>query len=323
MKATKIPPYSITSIILEKIEAIGKELGSLEVSLIPSNEIQLRKENKIRTIQSSLAIEGNTLSLEDVSSLLEGKRVIGPNKDILEVKNAIKVYKNLNKWNGLDINSFLSAHEQLMHQLIPDKGKWRTAGVGLYKGDKLKHMAPPASRVENLMHNLFAYINADKSPWLIKACVFHYELEFIHPFSDGNGRMGRLWQQILLMRNNSIFEFIPVEEIIKRHQMEYYDVLSLCDSEANSTAFIEFSLDKIHIALKEMPRGQPKIMLPIDRLNAAKDKLSQPSFTRKEYAEIFGISTATASRDLLKGIQKGKLLKTGDKATAKYVYVNL
>lgn len=314
------PPYTISSYILKKIEEIGKELGSLETSMIPSKKIQLRKENTIKTIQSSLSIEGNSLNLEEVRSLSEGNTIIGPPKDILEVKNALKVYKNLSAWNGLRLESFLKAHEQLMKGLISDNGKWRSGGIGIYKGNEVRHMGPPANRIESLMSNLFEFINNDQDPWLIKACVFHYELEFIHPFSDGNGRMGRLWQQILLMRDTPFFEFIPVEEIIKKHQNEYYDVLGICDAEANSTQFLEFSLDKILIALKTIPKNKNVNLGPMERLQIAKEQFAKRQFSRKEYAEIFKIATATASRDLSTGVKTGKLLKEGDKSTTTYKY---
>lgn len=320
MDLISLPPYDITSDILKLIEKIGIEIGILNISALQRQQVELRKENKIRTIHASLAIEGNTLSLEAVTDIMEGKKIIGPSKDIKEVKNAIEVYKDLRLWNGLSEASILKAHELLMTGLLPDAGKWRKGGVAVYKEEGITHIAPPANRVESLMNNLFHFINTNDHPWLIKACVFHYELEFIHPFSDGNGRMGRLWQQVLLMQDHLIFEYLPVEEIIKRYQLEYYEVLNACDKEANSTKFIEFSLNKILIALREMPRNSHFKMHVNDRIIMAKEKFNKKQFSRKEYAQLFGISSATASRDLLKGVQTGSLSKEGDKALTRYKY---
>lgn len=306
--------------MLQLVEKIGKELGVLAVSGLQREDIRLRKEGKVRTIQSSLAIEGNTLTLEEVSSIVEGKRIVGPKKDVEEVKNAIQVYKDLGKWNGLSKESLLKAHKLLMKGLMEDNGQWRKGGVGVYKGDIVTHVAPPAGMVDELMDDLFRFMKEDDIPWLIKACVFHYELEFIHPFSDGNGRMGRLWQQILLMRDSLVFEYLAVEEIIRKYQKEYYGVLMECDKEANSTKFIEFSLDKILIALEGIPRKIKGTGSHQDRMTEGRSRFSGKWFGRKEYAGFFGISSATASRDLARGLKSKQLIKEGDKATAKYWY---
>jgi Fic family protein len=319
---TKAPPYTITPTILRCIEAINRLLGLLEAAHIPLVEIQLRKENKIRTIHSSLAIEGNTLSLEQVSCILEGKRVLGPKRDIKEVENAIEVYRDLSKWDPLDERSLLQAHKQLMQGLIPRNGQWRNHAVGIYQGDNVTHVAPPARQVSQLMDLLFTYINTNESSWLIKACVFHYELEFIHPFTDGNGRMGRLWQQLLLMQMDPIFEYIPVEEIIKNHQGEYYATLRACDEAANSIQFIEFSLEKILMALELLPKTTQTHLTAKERLFIASQKLRGKEFKRKDYVNLLKISAATASRDLLFGVQAKQLTKKGDKALTRYRFVS-
>lgn len=320
----KKPPFDITPIILTRCQEIAHELGVLEGAHLSASPVSLRRDNQIKTIQSTLAIEGNTLSLEQVTGIVKGKRVLGPKKEILEVQNAINVYSNLTKLAPLSMTAFKKAHKLLMTNLIPEHGKFRSKGVGIFKGKEVAHVAPPAKRVPELISDLFDFISAkDKIPWLVKACVFHCELEFIHPFSDGNGRMGRLWQQLLLMKENPLFEYISVESLIKENQKEYYDVLSQCDEAANSTAFIEFSLDQILAALRFYSDSIISRVIDVDsRLEYAKEKYQKDWFTRKDYISLHkNISTSTASRDLLKGVESGILLKKGKMNQVKYRFL--
>ena len=317
------PYFRITNKILELIQAIGHELGVSKGAKLGLPPIILRKNNQIKTIQSSLAIEGNTLNIEQITDIMEGKRVLAPQKDIIEVNNAIKLYNILNKFDPLSISALLEAHRLLMQDLISDNGKWRSRGVGIFKGAKVAHIAPSANRVVSLMEDLFEFINLKNDiPWLIKACVFHYELEFIHPFSDGNGRMGRLWQQLLLMKVNPIFEFIPVETLIKKHQDEYYDVLGKCDKLGESTIFIEFISAQILDSLRFYTNNAiSPINTPELRLEFSKEKLTQEWFSRKDYMLIHkDISTATSSRDLHFGVEHGILDFKGDKNQTYYKY---
>ena len=189
------PPYSITPAIIELISSISEKLGAINATHLQQPKTALRRSNTIKTIQASLAIEGNTLSVEQITAMLDNKRVLAPKKDIIEVQNAIMVYEALDKLKVNSISSFLNAHKTLMQGLVSNPGEFRTSNVGIVKGSKLAHLAPSANRVKALMNDLFAYIKLDKDPILIKSCVFHYELEFIHPFDDGNGRMGRLCKQ--------------------------------------------------------------------------------------------------------------------------------
>jgi Fic family protein len=320
----KFPPFTITSLILKKCQQIAHELGVLEGAKINYAPIKLRKENQIKTIQSSLAIEGNSLTTEQITALLEGKRIVGPKKDILEVNNAIKVYSNLEKLAPLSISSFKQAHKILMNNIIQNNGQWRQKGVGIFKGQKITHVAPPASMVDHLMTRLFKFLNnnALNIPWIIKGSVFHYELEFIHPFSDGNGRMGRLWQQLVFMKENPIFQYISVETIIKKNQAKYYDVLAKCDKAGDSTDFVGFSLEQTLIALREY--GRLSSLKPMDvnmRLQHAKEVLQQKWFSRKNYLELYrDISSATASRDLEKGVKLNIITKTGKQNLTKYSF---
>lgn len=318
------PPFVITPKIFSLSQEVSHILGTLEGARLNITPIKLRKENNIKTIQASLSIEGNTLSLAQVSHILEGKPVIGPQKDILEVQNAIKTYSFFDELNPLSIKDLLRAHKLLMKELIEEAGQWRSKGVGIFKGSQIKHMPPQAKRVPTLMEDLFRFLKNDKeTPWFLKACIFHYELEFIHPFSDGNGRMGRLWQQLLLTKENPIFKYITVEELIKKRQGEYYSVLAKCDQEGESTSFIEFSLKLILEALQRYKSiASPMVHDSRSRLDYAKNKLSNEWFSRKDYVNIFkDISTATASRDLLLGIEEDILKKRGEKNQTRYHFI--
>jgi len=319
-----VPPFNITSLILNLVKDISHALGRLSGEKLDITPIKLRRMHNIQTIQASLAIEGNTLGIEKITHIFDGKRVIGPEKDILEVNNAIKVYGRLSQVNPLAPEDLLNAHKILMQDLTPQNGEWRMGGVGVLKGNEVVHMAPPAGRVPELMGNLFNFLNENSGiTWLLKACIFHYELEFIHPFTDGNGRMGRLWQQLLLMKEDPIFEFIPVEVLIKESQQAYYEVLSQCDHLGHSTPFIEFSLHTILAALKNYyATVQPTINDSYTRLLYAKEKLLQGSFSRKAYLSLHkDISPATASRDLLQGLKEKMLGKKGEKNQTFYYFL--
>jgi Fic family protein len=308
------PPFTLTSKIIKLCEEIAYETGRLagERMLLPT--ITLRRSNQIKTIQGSLAIEGNTLTLAQITDILDGKRVLGPSKDILEVKNALELYSNLRTLNPFNINDLLQAHDILMRNLIDDHGKFRTTSVGIFKGSEVSHVAPQAKRVEGLIHELLEFVKEDKElSWLIKSCVFHYEFEFIHPFTDGNGRIGRLWQQILLMKYNPLFEYVPVEELIKENQEAYYTSLGKSDKSGTSTIFIEFMLALILDSLNKY--GKHVSIKPQDayaRLAYAKEIFKTVKFSRKDYSLIHtDISQATASRDLINGIDRGVLKKLG------------
>ena len=286
--------------------------------------IRLRKENNIKTIQSSLAIEGNTITVEQITTLLDGQRVAAPQKDLIEVRNALEVYSQLANYNPLRVEDLLKAHRILMKNLGVSSGQYRSGGVGVFKGDKISHLPPPPDRVPHLMTDLFRYMEAEgEVPWLLKACIFHYEFEFIHPFEDGNGRMGRLWQQLLLMKEHPIFEYIAVEELIKEHQQDYYAALIKSDQEGSSTPFIEFSFRQIKDALsKYQSTAKSQTQNSKTRLSYARVYLDEKKFSRKQYMGIHpDISTATASRDLLGGVEKGFLRKVGKDNKTVYTFV--
>ena len=312
------PPYQITPEILKLIASVSEKLGQINAKYLDKPSVKLRKENQIKTIHSSLSIEGNTLTTDQITALLDKKRVIGPEKDVNEVLNAINVYQRLNSFNPTSSTSFLKAHKMLMNGLITDNGKYRTSGVGIVSGNQMTHMAPPSENVSYLMNDLFDFLKESNEIALIKSCVFHYEMEFIHPFMDGNGRMGRLWQTLLLMQDYPVFEFIPFENIIHKTQNEYYQALSASDKLGASTPFIEYMLQVINNALHIMLESSPQILSAEDRLRYFVERC-KPEFSRKDYLSVFKeISTATASRDLKLGIELGMFEKEGDKIKTIY-----
>ena len=316
------PPYSITSSILSLLTSISEKLGVIKASHLQAPRAELRKENRIKTIQSTLEIEGNTLSIEQVTALINNKRVLAPQKDIVEVNNAIAVYDELHRYKFTSMSSFLKAHAILMKGLVRHPGKFRTTGAGIVAGSKLAHLAPMASMVKALMNDLFSYLKNEKDPLLIKSCVFHYELEFIHPFEDGNGRMGRLWQSVILKDLNPIFAFLPVERIIKEEQLAYYKALEMSDKLGNSTPFIEFALTAIDKALEEQLSERRTLISNIDRLQIFREQVGKNEFSRKDYLEYFKeISAPTASRDLKTGVDEKLLKRKGNKRTTLYCFI--
>jgi Fic family protein len=312
------PPYDITPLILKMISSISEKLGEINAHFLSKQSPQLRKQNRIKTIQSTLTIEGNTLNEEQITALIENKRVIAPQKDILEVINAIKVYENLSIYNYQSEKHFLNAHRELMNGLIIESGKYRIRGVGVVKENKVEHLAPPANNVTQLMKELFNYLKDEKELALIKSCVFHYEMEFIHPFLDGNGRMGRLWQTLILMKQYPVFEYIPFETMISKNQNDYYQALALSDKSGKSTIFIEYMLAIIDKSLGELLDFNQRIFKDTDRLEFF-ISLGVKEFTRKTYMNTFkDISSTTASRDLKKGIELNLFECTGQLNQTKY-----
>ena len=307
------PPYEITPKILKLITSISEKIGEVNANFLNKPSPKLRKQNRIKTIHSSLKIEGNTLTEEQITALLENKRVIGPKKDVAEVLNAIEIYEHLEQYNPTNEKSFWKAHQNLMKGLINDAGKYRRQGVGIVKGSKVEHLAPPFENVPFLMKDLFEYLKKSDEIQLIKSCVFHYEMEFIHPFLDGNGRMGRLWQTLILMEKYPVFEFLPFETLISNDQDKYYKALAESDKSGQSTKFIEYMLNVIDISISELLKFNNRTFNEKDRLEYFVS-LNKSEFTRKDYMDIFkDISSATASRDLKKGAELNLFEKIGEK----------
>lgn len=315
------PPYSITSPILNMISAISEKIGVIKAVHLDSPTPQFRKRSSVHTVQSSLEIEGNTLSVEQITALLDGKNVLGPARDILEAKNAVRVYGMLDAWNPFKLTALRKAHRMLMKGLVEQPGKFRGGAVGIVKGKRIAHLAPASEMVSPLLKNLLEYARQDADSLLLKSCVFHYEFEFIHPFVDGNGRIGRLWQTLLLREHDGLFEHLPIEPLINSHRNEYYAALGASDSEGQSTAFLEFMLPIIDAALEELLLERPAPLGGKSRIEQFAAKIGKRHFSRSDYMHHFKeISTATASRDLTNAVLEGVLTRSGEKRTTRYRY---
>ncbi len=316
------PPYKITGNILKLVASISERIGEINAAHLQKPPTELRRRNRIRTIHSSLQIEGNSLSVEQVTAIIDNKRVAGTQKEILEVKNAIAVYDSIQRLNPYSIDSFCKAHGILMKGLVESAGRMRTKQVGIAKGSQVTHVAPPGAMVRPLMKDLFDYLKNDDEMLLIKSAVFHYEMEFIHPFMDGNGRMGRLWQTVILKEGYPVFEYLPVENLIKERQVQYYDALSKSDKMGESTHFIEFMLKILLESLEGLLSTQNVSLTNMDRINLFRQVVKDQFFTRKDYLLNFKeISPATASRDLRLATENRIVEKIGDKRTTKYRYM--
>uniref|UniRef100_A0AB33JJY1 Fic family protein n=1 Tax=Prevotella sp. GTC17260 TaxID=3236796 RepID=A0AB33JJY1_9BACT len=250
------PPFTITAKIVNQIADISAQIERYAIKLEQDDTLRLRKANRIKTIHSSLAIEGNTLSENEVKEIFEGKTVVAPFRQIQEVKNALSTYDIFNELNPFDITDLLRAHGTMMRALTDDAGHFRRGNVGVFSEQGMVHIAPPADRVPYLIEELFSWLKKAQDHLLIRSCVFHYEFEFIHPFSDGNGRTGRLWQSLILSKLHPLFSYLPVENIVHSNQEQYYEAIAAANDQANSTPFIEFMLDEILNTLKSH-QGHP------------------------------------------------------------------
>ena len=308
------PPFEITSKIIELISNISEKIG--EINYLQNNpyHIKLRKENRIKTIHSSLAIENNSLSLKQITAIIEGKHVLGNPNEIKEVKNSIQAYDLLLSLDPYNEKDLLKAHKLMMQDLVERNGKYRIDGVGIFDGEKVVHLAPPADRVQELMFDLFKWLKESDVHLLIKSCVFHYEFEFIHPFQDGNGRMGRLWQTVILKEWKEIFAWLPVETLIKENQKEYYNVLGTSDSEANSTKFVEFMLSLILNTIEEIIETEKKVTQKVSvKVTVNQQKIidaikENPYVTQEELADIVGIARKNIIANMKK-LQTNGLIK--------------
>ncbi len=308
------PPFKITSKAINLISQISEKIG--EISTLENTErtVQLRKKNRIRTIHSSLAIENNSLTIEQITAIIEGKRVLGPPNEIQEVKNAVQAYELLLSLNPYKQNDLLKAHQLMMNYLVKHNGKYRKGGVGIFDGKEVVHVAPPADRVPFLMSDLFDWLKSTDVHPLIKSCVFHYEFEFIHPFEDGNGRMGRLWQTVILTEWKPIFAWLPIETLIKENQKLYYKALGISDNNADSTEFIEFMLSIILKTIKEIITTELKITQKItQKITVNQQKIidsikNNPYITQEELAEIVGIARLNIIKNMKK-LQEQNIIK--------------
>ena len=293
------PPFNVSAEAINRIAEISALLERHDIALEGEYDLKLRKANRIKTIHSSLAIEGNTLSEDEVRDVVNGKQVFAPIRQIQEVKNAIRVYDLYSELNPFAEKDLLKAHSIMMEALTDDAGVYRRGGVGVFGESGLVHMAPPPQRVPELMADLFAWLNKSKDHLLIRSCVFHYEFEFIHPFSDGNGRTGRLWQSLILGRLNPLFEYLPVENMVYANQQDYYNAIAASTAEGQSGPFIDFMLNEILKALQKIINNKVPNKVPDKVPNKVPNKSEQsilrlladnPRLTRTEIAEKVGIT---------------------------------
>ena len=259
------PKYTITDEILNLVAQIAARVDVLTIKSGMGQNPKLRRLNRLRSIHSSLAIENNTLSLEQITALFDGKHVIAPPQDICEAENAFQVYDKLLEFDPYDVMDLLSAHQILMKNLLKEPGQFRSGNIGVVRGKEVVHIAPPADSVSGFMADLMLWVKNTSTHPLIKSCVFHYEFEIIHPFSDGNGRMGRMWQTLLLYQWKELFAWLPVETMIYERQQEYYAALSRSNDADNCTEFILFILQAIWDTIEQYITGDQETVQDYDQ----------------------------------------------------------
>lgn len=313
------PPFTISTKTINLIADISAQIERYAIRMEQEDGLMLRKINRIKTIHGSLAIEGNTLTESLITDIIDGKHVIAPLREVQEVKNAIKTYDAFPSLDAYNISDLLKAHGLMMESLIDIAGSFRNGGVGVFVGTEAVHIAPQHERVPFLMNDLFGWLQQSDDHLLIKSCVFHYEFEFIHPFIDGNGRLGRLWQSLILTKLHPIFEYLPVENIVFQNQQQYYDAIRYSTDAGNSGVFIEFMLDEILTTLKKRQGA----VLDINNNGTVNDTVNgtvklirlNPKITLEELAQKLNKSRRTISRAIKKLQEDGIILRIGsDKA---------
>lgn len=284
------PPFSINDNIINLLAKISELVGQVSVLHKDSISPKLRRENRIKTIHSSLAIEHNSLSLEQVTAVISGKRILGAPQEIKEVQNAYEAYEIMLSLNPLDIEDLLKAHKLMMDNLVKENGVFRSGGVGVFEGEKLIHAAPPANYVPQLIADLFEWYKQSEFHILIKSCIFHYEFEFIHPFADGNGRMGRMWHTLLLSQWNELFAWLPIEELIRKRQQEYYDALAVADKKADCTGFVEMMMKIILDALAQLDKTDQVSDQATDQVKLLLECMGSDELSAVQIMERLGLS---------------------------------
>ncbi len=306
------PPFTINEKTINLVAEIMEAVTKLTLDEVEGINPKLRRNNRIKTIQASLAIENNSLSIDQVTAILNGKWILGPGQDIREVQNAYQAYELLLDFDPYDVSSLLQAHNILMSGLTNEAGMFRSGGVGIFAGENLIHVAPPASLVPEQISELLSWALNSKMHPLIKSCVFHYELEFIHPFADGNGRIGRMWQTLILYKWKSLFGWLPVETFVKDRQDNYYRVLGECDRVADSGKFVEFMLESIYAALLEISSTEQVGVQVTEQVERILKAIGEDTISGKELMERVGLKHRPTFRKnyLLPAIESGYLEMT-------------
>lgn len=312
------PPFTMTDTITNLVIEIGELIGQVSVYDELTKNPKLRRENRIKTIHSSLAIEQNTLTLNQVTDVIDGKRVLGPLQDIREASNAYEAYEHLQTFDPYSIEDLLKAHRFMMNGLVDEAGRFRSKNAGVYDGTSLIHAGSPANHVPSLVNDLFQWMKESAIHSLIKGCVFHYEFEFIHPFKDGNGRTGRLWHSLILQSWKPFFAWLPIETMIYEHQQEYYDAINKSNSVGESTVFIEFMLRVIKATLEEIVTTHNHVGINVDinvGINNVEKVISllmqDGTQTQVEIANQLGISKRQVERIFKELKDSGKLERKG------------
>ena len=313
------PPFTMNEEITNLIVEIGEYVGTITTYDAMCPNPILRRENQIKTIHSSLAIEQNTLTLKQVTDVINGKRILGPPQDIREVKNAYEAYERVSVLDPYSVKNLLLAHKIMMEGLVKEAGSFRSGNVGVYAGTELIHAGTPAKYVPDLMKQLFAWLKQSKYHPLVKSCIFHYEFEFIHPFADGNGRTGRLWQSLILQKWKEVFAWIPVETLVYENQEVYYKVLQRSDNVGDSTEFVEFMLGMIRNALKEISETHNKTNVAINvgvNVVTNEEKIiallrQDGSMSANMLSVSVGVTGRQAQRILAKLKAEGKIIRHG------------
>ncbi|WP_289149482.1 Fic family protein, partial [uncultured Dubosiella sp.] len=310
------PPFTMTDKITSLVIEIGELVGKITVSEAQAANLVLRRENQIKTIQSSLAIENNSLTVDQVTDIINGKRVLAPPSDIREAKNAYEAYEILQTLDPYSLNDLLKAHAFMMNGLIKDAGRFRSKNAGVYSGTTLIHAGTPAHYIPEVMKQLFNWLRYSNTHPLIKSCVFHYEFEFIHPFADGNGRTGRLWHSLILQTWKPFFAWIPIETLIHKNQQEYYWAINASNTKGESTIFVEFMLRMIRQALNQFT---PDVGINVGTnvgINSLEDQVvsllkDNPSHSARSLGEQLGLSQRQVERVLAKLKKDGTIKRTG------------
>lgn len=308
MSKDYFPVYTITNKIVNLISAITEITTKIIINDNMGSNPRFRRDNRVRTIQASLAIENNSLSLEQVTDIINGKRILGAPAEICEVKNAFEAYNKLLEMNPYSIQDIMLAHKILMKELTKEAGSFKSEGVGIFAGKQLVHIAPPANQVPHLMEELIDWAKKTEVHPLIKSCIFHYEFEFIHPFADGNGRMGRMWQTLLLYKWRRLFGWLPIETLIKKRQEEYYKMLRECDHSTDLGKFIEFLLTAIYDTLFELSNTE-QVLEQVKKLLTV---IGNKAYSAKELMELVELKHRPTFRDnyLLPALKLGYIEMT-------------
>lgn len=302
------PPFVASARIVSLVADIAESVGRLDARAMGG--VRLRRVDRMRTIQGTLAIEGNSLGQEQVTAILEGKRVLADPREVLEVKNAAAAYEALGRHDPRKCDDLLRAHALMMRGLIDDAGAFRKGAAGVMRGGDVVHVAPPANRVPALVKDLLEWLATTEDHPLIASSVFHYEFEFIHPFADGNGRIGRLWQTLVLSRWNPVFATVPVENMVYRRQADYYEAINGSNAAGNATPFLEFMLQAIKDTVRAAGDGSEK------SAGKSSEKIvtllrADPTMTIAALAEALSLSTRAVEKALKKLQEAGRIQRIG------------